>query len=173
MNKDNLVKDVLSLIHNQNIEKEIKEVLSPKPEKRTSKTLKPKEKTYDDFETYYDQVNGEAVGIVYKNIVFLKKVTRDPLNWNEAVAYCKTIEINGIKARLCPVDDNWQTEFKMISKELYLALEKIGAEKLDYDTWASERSYKSAWSQRFSNGNVYTNHNKAISFYVRPVLLLH
>ncbi len=167
MNKDNLVKDVLSLIYNQNIENEIREALS-------SKSLKPKEKTSDDFEIYYDQASGEAVGIIYKNIVFLKHISKGPMNWNKAVAYCKTIVINGIRARLCPVDDNWRAEFEKISKKLYHAFEKIGAEKLDYFTWASEYDDTWAWLQRFTDDGYvgYTNY-KGSSNYVRPVLLLH
>lgn len=174
MNKENLVKDVLSLIHNQNIENEIREALSPKPEKRISKILKPKEKTSDDLEIYYDQASGEAVGIVYKNIVFLKHISKAPMNWNKAVAYCKTIVINGIKAQLCPVDDNWRAEFEKISKKLCHALEKIGAEKFDYFTWATELDNTWAWHQRFSNDGYvgYTN-LKGNSSYVRPVLILY
>lgn len=165
MNKDNLVKDVLSLIHNQNIENEIREALSLKP-------LKQREKTSDDFEIYYDQASGEAVGIVHKNIVFLKHVSDKDMSWNDAVAYCETVVINGIRAQLCPAGKNWPTEFKKISKELWLALKEIGAEKLDYWTWASKYNGNYAWYQNFLSGGVGKDY-KNLNFYVRPVLLLH
>lgn len=138
---------------------------------KNTKTLKPKEKTSDDFEIYYDQGSGEAVGIVYKNIVFLKHISKGPMNWNKAVAYCKTIVINGIKAQLCPVDDNWRAEFEKISKKLCLALEKIGAEHLDSWIWASEYSHNYAWVQYLSDGNT-SMYSKYSYSYVRPVLVL-
>lgn len=171
MNKDNLIKDVLSLIHNQNIENEIREALSPKPVKRISKTLKPKGKTSDDFEIYYDQASGEAVGIVYKNIVFLKHISEGSMKWNKAVAYCRTIVINGIKAQLCPVDENWRKELVKISKKLCLALKKIGAVHLDSWIWASEYSYEYACTQHLSSGSTGWN-LKNYTNYVRPVLVL-
>lgn len=171
MNKDNLIKDVLSLIHNQNIENEIREALSSKQEKQIEKTSKRKEKTSNGYDIYYNKISGEAVGIVYQNIVFLKHISENPMSWYDAVSSCKEIVINGVKAQLCPVNTNWRTELKIISEELCLALEEIGAEHLDCWIWASKFDSDYAWIQYLRDGK--TDYNfKLSNYYVRPVLVL-
>lgn len=151
--------------------------------------------TSNGYEIYNDETSGEAVGVVYKNLVFLKIVSESPMNWDNAVEYCKTVVINGITAELCPVDDyySWMKEFDKISKDLYEALKEIGAEKLEHGTWCSGCEDKKlygaqslypyrqgflAWvqsfvciDQSFVCGNVIDD-SKSSNYYVRPVLVL-
>ena len=130
------------------------------------------QKTLNGYEIYYDESSNEAVGIVYKNRVFLKTTSSERINWHEAAEYCKSIIINGITSQFCPVDDNWKKEFCNVYQNLYQALKEIGAENLDYYTWCSEYDDTWAWTQRFSDGGVSYNFNKNLSYYVRPVLVL-
>ena len=128
--------------------------------------------TSNGYKIYYDKTSGEAVGIVYKKLVFLKAFSERKMNWYEAVEYCKTIVINGIVAELCPVMKNWETEFRDIYCDLKQALKEIGAEKSDYCTWCSEKDDLNAWCQYFIRGNVYPSYKGYDSSYVRPVLVL-
>ncbi len=168
MKKKQLVKDILSLIHNQGLEKEIIEALTSNQQNVSER----KEKTSNGYQIYYDEATGKAVGIVYKNMVFLKNTSKKKLHWYDAAIYCKTVVINGITSRLCPADESWKTEFKKIAGNLYKALLEIGAENLDDLTWAAECNANYAWSQSFGNGNVTSYGKTFYSGYVRPVLIL-
>ncbi len=141
--------------------------------KRLATSLRP-QITSNGYEIYYDEISGNVVGIVYRNLVFLKGVSERRMNWHDAVDYCKTIVINGITAELCPVDsdDSWEKEFYSISKSLYEALREIGAENLDTYTWCSEYSKDKAWLQYVGDSDVYTCLKDGCNFNVRPVLVL-
>lgn len=143
------------------------------------------EKTSNGYEIYYDINSGEAVGIVYKNIVFLKQTSKYLLYWTEAVEYCKSIIINGITSQLCPVDDIWKEEFERNSQCLYDALKEIGAKHLNSDTWGTEYSCDHVWAKYFHwckenyawglcflDGNVDWYYKTSDRYYVRPVLVL-
>ncbi len=134
--------------------------------------LVKQEKTSNGYQIYYDETSGETVGVVYKNIVFLKHVSKKTMTWYEAAAYCKTIVINGITAQLCPVDNSLQYEFENLSRGLYRALKEIGAVMLKYYSWAAEYSKYHAWYQGFSNGYIDKGSKSIDFFYVRPVLIL-
>ncbi len=166
MDKENSIKAVIELINSLGIENEIREALISK------KATERKEKTSNGYQIYYDEASGEAVGIVYKNMVFLKNTSEKKLHWYDAAIYCKTVVINGITSQLCPADESWKTEFKRIARGVYKALLEIGAEKLDCLTWASEYNAKCAWYQRFSDGLIYNFYCKDNYNYVRPVLIL-
>ncbi len=160
---------IVLMIRNLGIENEVREALSSNSEK----PLPQKEKTSNGYRIYYDKTSNDAVGIIYKNVVFLKETSEKKLNWDDAVTYCKTIVINGITSQLCPVDRNWKTEFDSIAKDLYTALKEIGARRLDDWTWCSEYSNTGyAWIQYFSDGYVYDYYLKGSTCYVRPVLIL-
>lgn len=146
-----------------------------------------KKMTSNGYEIYYDEASGEAVGIVYNNLVFLKTVSERRMDWDDAAAYCKTIVINGITAELCPVTKNWRSEISAVYSGLQRALKEIGAEKSDCCTWCCDCDSSKlhscietfypwskmyyAWVQSFENGNVIDT-RKHDSFYVRPVLVL-
>lgn len=135
------------------------------------KDLRP-QKTSNGYEIYYDESSGEAVGIIYKNLVFLKKTSEKKLDWYDAVDYCKTVVINGMISELCPVSGNWKQEFAKIHKDLYDALAEIGAKNLNYPTWSSSEFGKHyAWLQRLCDGYIY-DFDRYGHFYVRPVLVL-
>ncbi len=168
MDKENSIKAVIELINSLGIENEIREALISKPENVSER----KEKTSNGYQIYYDEAAGKAVGIVYKNMVFLKNTSKKKLHWYDAASYCKTVVVNGITSQLCPADESWKTEFKRIARGVYKALVEIGAEKLDCLTWASEYNAKCAWYQRFSDGLIYNFYCKDNYNYVRPVLIL-
>lgn len=130
------------------------------------------EKTSNGFEIYYDEETGEAVGIVYEGIVHLKRTSPVVMNWWDAVNYCKTVVINGIRSELCPVNDTWLEEFESIHKALYQAFDEIGAENLNYASWCAEFSISHAWYQSFGNGTISNGYAKNYNYYVRPVLIL-
>ncbi len=146
-----------------------------------------KKMTSNGYEIYYDKASGEAVGIVHKNLVFLKTTSERRMDWYEAVEYCKTIVINGITAELCPVTKDWYVEFTDIYCDLRQALKEIGAEKSDCCTWCCdcdssklrsciEKFYPwskgyYAWVQSFDNGNMCDD-MKSGHYAVRPVLVL-
>lgn len=159
---------IVLMIRNLGIENEVREALSSNSEK----PLPQKEKTSNGYRIYYDKTSNDAVGIIYKNMVFLKETSEKKLNWDDAVKYCKTVVLNGITSQLCPVDRNWKTELNSIAKGLYTALKEIGARRLDDWTWCSEYSYYYAWGQYFSNGSMFYGGKTNYSSYVRPVLIL-
>lgn len=146
-----------------------------------------KKMTSNGYEIYYDETNSEAVGIVYKNMVFLKDVSEREMDWDEAVEYCQKILINGIRAELCPVTKDWYIEFTAIYLGLQQALKEIGAEKSDCCTWCCDCDSSNlrsciekfypwsktwyAWVQSFENGNMFED-LKSHNYYVRPVLVL-
>lgn len=165
MKQNEVIKLVLELIQEHDLADKIRDVLS--------ELQKPcKERTSNGYEIYYDESNGEAVGIVYKNLVFLKSTSSQEINWYEAVEYCKTVVINGIQAQLCPVEEELGEEFRGVAEDLYKALQEIGAENLDDWTWCSEYSYYYAWIQRFSDGSLYYYDKYDYTWSVRPVLVL-
>lgn len=167
------VQAVLNLIKDLGIENEIRETLELES-KGTPSVVREAgpQRTSNGYEIYYDEASGKAVGIVYKNRVFLKTTSSERINWHEAAEYCKSIIINGITSQFCPVDDNWKKEFCNVYQNLYQALKEIGAENLDYSTWCSENGSSWAWIQDLSDGYVIFNHSKNLSCYVRPVLVL-
>lgn len=128
------------------------------------------------FEVYRDEVSGEAVGIVYRDLVFLKGTSPQKLNWQEAQSYCKTVVVNGITAELCPASRDWKQEFHHLSEDLYLALREIGAEHPDATTWCAEYASEGmrlyAWYQNFCTGQISNGCKVDYKFYVRPVLPL-
>lgn len=164
MKKNEAIKLVLELIQEHDLADKIRDILSELPKPR-------KEKASNGYKIYYDESNGEAVGIVYKNLVFLKKTSSKEINWFDAVEYCKTFVINGITSQLCPMDDI-KYEFLMIAHGPYEALQEIGAEHLDCFTWCSENDNFVAWTQRFSDGKLFGYEHKHFNNYVRPVLVL-
>lgn len=129
--------------------------------------------TSNGYKIYYDKASGEAVGIVYKNLVFLKVVSEREMNWYEAEAYCYLIDINDITAELCPVNYNsWREEFLDISKSLYVALKEIGAKNLDAYTWCAQRNSNEGCLQNFAIGDVCSYLKGCTLAYLRPVLVL-
>lgn len=168
------VQAVLNLIKDLGIEDDIFQALGEKSAKGSVvEVISKLKKTSNGYEIYYDESSGNAVGIVYKNLVFLKTTSSEKINWYEAVKYCKTIIINGIVSELCPVAEKWRKEFKSVSRDLYKALAEIGAENLDYTTWCSEHSGNNAGTQRFSDGYIDWSSKNINNYYVRPVLVLN
>lgn len=157
----------LNLIKDLELENDVRMALNVS-EKRYSSP----QKTSNGYEIYYEESSGEAVGIVYNNIVFLKKSSGRLMTLFEADWYCKSIVINGVTSQLCPVDDSWIGELKKIYRDLYQALTEIGAENLDHYTWCSKHPNANyAWIQRLSNGDT-SYYGKSNFRYVRPVLVL-
>ena len=166
------VKAALNLIKDLEIEEEIFHALEAELCKTPAveESSRPK-RTSNGYEIYYDENSNEAVGVVYNNLVFLKKSSGRRMTWFEVVDYCKSIVINGITSEICLVDATWPGELKKIYRDLCQALKEIGAENLDYFTWCSEYDSSNAWYQNLSDGYVYYT-SKSNFRYVRPVLVL-
>lgn len=160
---------IVLMIRNLGIENEVREALSSNSEK----PLLQKEKTSNGYRIYYNEANGEAVGIVYKNLVFLKETSKKRMTWSDAVKYCEMVVINGITSQLCPVGEEFRKEFKRDSREIYQALAEIGAKNLAYPIWGEAQNYRRyAWTLSFGNGCIDVD-SMFISFnYVRAVLIL-
>lgn len=167
------VQAVLNLIKDLGIESEIRETLELESKGTPSVVREARpQRTSNGYEIYYDEASGKAVGIVYKNRVFLKTTSSEKITWREAAEYCKSIIINGITSQFCPVDDNWKKEFCNVYQNLYQALKEIGAENLDYSTeWCFENGSVWAWTQSLSDGSTDAYY-KHYNYYVRPVLIL-
>lgn len=154
---------VLNLIKELEVESDVRLALGANRPQATS----------NGYPIYYDEASGEAAGIFYKNIVFLKNVSEKRLTWPEAVEYCKTIVINGVTAQLCPVSNEREGEFKKVCRDLKTALAEIGAKELDTATWCTEVDRDSAWKLCFDNGHLSSASKEyGHPSYVRPVLLL-
>ena len=128
------------------------------------------------FDVYRNEVSGEAVGIAFGDLVFLKETSPQKLSWKEAQAYCETVVVNGITAELCSANRDWEKEFSHFSKDLYSALRRIGAEHPDSTTWCAEYVSEGtcwyAWYQNFCTGQISNGCKVDYKFYVRPVLRL-
>lgn len=170
MEKKKALELVISLIRKFGLEDEVASELNRVDNSVIGEKVSSSQKTSNGYEIYYDNSNGEAVGIVYKNLVFLKKTSQKKLDWYEAVEYCKTVIVNGIESQLCPADEDWREEFREIVKDLYEALHEIGAENLDDYTWsASVYNNSLAREQNLSDGSMSLDY-KFKDNYVRPVL---
>lgn len=165
--KEKAIKIIMEMIETFEVANEIKARLNSLEE-----TVIRPEKISNGFEIYYDQISGEAVGIVYQGIVHLKKTSAKKMNWFDAKKYCQTVVINGITSQLFPITDDWKEEFPQVSKGWYDALCEIGADNPDEFTWCSEYSGIIAWYQTFNNGDIYYGNKLNGNLYVRPVLIL-
>lgn len=162
-----LAKSLMLTVREFGLEEEMRQMLDP-AEKSSAECPK---KTSNGFEIYFDEETGEAVGIIHNGIVHLKKTSPKPMSWYQALLYCETVVINGIRSELCPADLAWTKEFRRIYVDLDIALEEIGGENLDETVWCKSCSEVFAGTQCFFDGYVGAS-DKTLIGYVRPVLVL-
>jgi len=170
---------VLNLIEELQIEDEVFQALEAKlGQKHAAKPAvedRPQaKKTSNGYEIYYDKTSGEAVGIVYKHVVFLKHLSSRRMTWHRAYVYCKKIEVNGIVAEpFWTSNEDWITEFKeKLHTELCQALQEIGAKKPEACSWAGAYDLDNAWRMDFQTGNIDYRAKYKQEAYIRPVLFL-
>ena len=140
---------------------------------KVEKVIPAKEK-FNIGDPYY--IDGELVGVVVavdtyvngskKTLVLAANKEKEEMTWNEAMALYKD-EVHGWRL---PTKEEGCLIFANLD-EIKSAYKKLGLEEPCGWNWSSsEGSSTSAWSQNFSNGNIYgTSHNN-YSYYVRPVL---
>lgn len=168
---------VLNLIRDLQIEDEIRAALigeDSKAEVEKVPAAKPRRQTSNGYPIYFDETTGEAVGIMYGNMVFLTAASEKKMSWDQAVEYCKTIVINGITAQLCPIAEKWMDDFKMRCPDLREALLRIGADKeaLNSATWCEAKDKNDAWKLSFNNGCISRAYRDGFYAFARPVLIL-
>lgn len=168
---------VLNLIRDLQIEEEIRAAFIDRlsgAEVETTPAVKPRRQTSNGYPIYYDNDTGEAVGIIYKNMVFLASASAKKISWYDGLEYCKTIIINGITAQLCPITKQWINEFKGLCFDLREALLGIGADKeaLNAATWCEAKDKNDAWKLSFNNGHISRAYIEGNLSYVRPILIL-
>lgn len=140
---------------------------------KVEKVIPAKEK-FNIGDPYF--MDGELVGVVAavdtyvngskKTLVLAANREKKEMTWNEAMALYKD-EVHGWRL---PTKEEGCLIFANLD-EIKSAYKKLGLEEPCGWNWSSsEGSSTSAWSQNFSNGNIYgTSHNN-YSYYVRPVL---